>query len=163
MIFDRASDIRLPVVLEVQVGAFGPDGELMSERRYEPADFDDDLVPWLVGERRVDLRDGTVTAEDRAAMAKVADEALSWVAAEHETAAFSAGTHLPMQWDSTIDNTERARRGLSSDIALVVDMEGRPHHERHGSCVLCKEPCPSCDCDPHMVATARVTVARSPA
>lgn len=96
-------------------------------------------------------------------MAEVADEALSWVAAEHETAAFSVGTYLPLLWDSTMDNTERARRWSSSDIALVIDMEGRPHHEHHGSCLLCKEPCRSCDCDPHMVATARLTPARSPA
>ena len=82
------------------------------------------------------------------------------MAAEHEIAAFPTGVHLRMEWYDAMDNTDGARQGPSSDVALVVDMEGRPHHERDGACVLCKEPCPSCNCDPYMVATARLTVAR---
>ena len=38
MIFDRATETSVPILLEVQVGAFGPDGELSRERCYEPAD-----------------------------------------------------------------------------------------------------------------------------
>ena len=114
----------------------------------------------MVGERYVELHDGTIAEEDQAAMGEIVDEALSWVAAEHETAAFSGGVPLLMQWDGTMDHTAWARLQSSSDVALLIDMEGRPHHERDGACLICGEACSSCDCDPYMVATAGLRVAQ---
>ncbi|WP_428119189.1 hypothetical protein [Candidatus Poriferisodalis sp.] len=159
MIFDRASTTSRPIRLEARVGVFGPDGELANEHTYLSAEVDEELRPWMAGQRYVEMRDGTMTTEDRALMSEIADEVLSWVAAGHETATFPNKVNLLMQWDGIMDNSESADIDPASPLNLTFDMEGRPCSEQDGSCTICGEPCWNCTCDPHVVATARLVIA----